>query len=55
MLEEQIEHHVEEEETEFFPQVRRTDMDLKAISARVRARKDELLARMDTAQGKAVQ
>jgi hemerythrin superfamily protein len=55
VLQEQIEHHVEEEETEFFPKVKKTDMDLKAAGAQMQARKDELLAQMDTAQGKAVQ
>jgi hemerythrin superfamily protein len=52
---EQIEHHVEEEETEFFPKVKKTDMDLKAIGARMQTRKDELMAQMDQGQGKAIQ
>ena len=55
VLEEQIEHHVEEEETEYFPKVQKTDMDLKAIGARMKARKEELTARMDQDQGTAVQ
>ncbi|WP_372785436.1 hemerythrin domain-containing protein [Phenylobacterium sp.] len=55
VLQEQIEHHVEEEETEYFPKVKKTDMDLKAVGARMQTRKDELMAQMDTAQGKAVQ
>ena len=55
VLEEQIEHHVEEEETEYFPKVKKTDMDLRAIGARMKARKAELMAQMDTGQGKAVQ
>jgi len=29
-----IEHHVEEEETEFFPKVRKTDMDLAGLARR---------------------
>jgi hemerythrin superfamily protein len=46
VLEEQIEHHVEEE---------KTDMDLKAVGAKMAARKEELMAQMDTGAGKAVQ
>jgi hemerythrin superfamily protein len=55
VLGEQIEHHVEEEETEYFPKVRKTDMDLKAAGARMQARKAELMAQADTGHGKAVQ
>jgi len=55
VLEEQIEHHVEEEETEYFPKVKKTDMDLKAIGAQLKARKAELMTQMDTGQGKALQ
>lgn len=55
VLEEQIEHHVEEEEAEYFPKVKKTEMDLKAIGARMAARKAELMAEMDKAEGKAVQ
>lgn len=55
VLEEQIEHHVGEEETEYFPKVKKTDMDLKAIGARMKARKEALMAQMDAGQGRAVQ
>jgi hemerythrin superfamily protein len=55
VLQEQIEHHVEEEESEYFPKVKKTDMDLRAIGAQMQARKHELMAQMDTGQGKAVQ
>jgi hemerythrin superfamily protein len=54
VLQEQIEHHVEEEETELFPKVRKTDMDVKAIGARLKARKEELMGQMD-GEGSAVQ
>jgi hypothetical protein len=47
VLQEQIEHHVGEEEKEYFPKVRKTDMDLKAIGEQMRARKQELMAQMD--------
>jgi len=55
VLQEQIEHHVEEEETEYFPKIKKTDMDIKAVGAQLKARKEELLAQMDAGQGKAVQ
>jgi hemerythrin superfamily protein len=55
VLQEQIEHHVEEEEKEFFPQVQKTDMDLKAIGQQMKARKEELMAQMDGGEGRAVQ
>jgi hypothetical protein len=43
VLQEQIEHHVEEEETEFFPECRKSEMDLKAIGEQMKARKTELM------------
>jgi hypothetical protein len=42
VLQEMIEHHVEEEETEYFPECRESDMDLKAIGEQLKARKIEL-------------
>jgi hemerythrin superfamily protein len=47
VLQEQIEHHVEEEETELFPKLRKTKMDLKATGERLKTRKDELMAQMN--------
>ena len=44
VLGEYINHHVKEEETEMFPAVRKTDVDLKALGAQIQARKQELLA-----------
>ena len=55
VLQEQIEHHVEEEETEYFPEVKKTRMDLKAIGARMRARKEHLMTRMELGPHKAIQ
>lgn len=43
VLQEQIEHHVEEEETEYFPACRKSAMDLKAIAGQLESRKAELL------------
>jgi hemerythrin superfamily protein len=44
VLGEQVRHHVEEEETELFPEVRQTGLDLKRLGAAMAARKAELMA-----------
>ena len=46
VLQEQIEHHVEEEEKEYFPKVQKTDMDTKSIGLQMKARKEELMGQM---------
>jgi iron-sulfur cluster repair protein YtfE (RIC family) len=51
VLQEQIEHHVGEEESELFPECRRSDMDLKAIAEQLKARKTELMGELDSGRG----
>jgi len=46
VLQEQIDHHVEEEETEYFPKLQKSDMDLQGIGERLMMRKKELMAQM---------
>ena len=44
VLGEMIEHHVEEEEKEMFPKVRKMDLDLATLGLEMKARGDEIMA-----------
>ena len=46
VLQEMIEHHVQEEEKEYFPQVQKSEMDLKSVGEAMKMRKQELTAEM---------
>jgi len=57
VLGEYIKHHVKEEESELFPKVRKSELDLDALGAELRDRKDSLLKggakgrKLETADG----
>ena len=48
VLSEEIDHHVEEEEKELFPEVRKADIDLEGLGERLADRKSELMKEFKT-------
>ncbi len=50
VLGEQINHHVDEEQNEMFPQVKKSNLDLEELGARLLARKRELIEQLDIAE-----
>jgi hemerythrin superfamily protein len=51
MLEEAVEHHVEEEEADLFPQVEDSEIDLLALGEQLLTRKEEVLAELEDNAG----
>lgn len=47
VMSEMVEHHVEEEEDELFPALRRTSCDLVALGKKIAARKETLQGKLD--------
>jgi hemerythrin superfamily protein len=45
-LKEYVQHHVKEEESDYFPKVEKTELDLEALGAEMKKLKDKLMAKL---------
>ena len=52
VLGEYINHHIEEEHKELFPQMKRTEIDFEALGEEMRQKKHELMSELGLAEGK---
>jgi hemerythrin superfamily protein len=48
-LKEYVQHHVKEEEKDYFPKVEKTDLDLEALGAEMKELKDTLMSKLNSA------
>jgi hemerythrin superfamily protein len=48
-LKEYVQHHVKEEEKEYFPKVEKTDLDLEALGTEMKGLKDTLMSKLNSA------
>jgi hypothetical protein len=54
VMSELVKHHVEEEEDELFPELRRSKCDLAALGRKIAARKEELDGKLEAVGSKLV-